>query len=614
MQSRAIRSWLTAVFTIFSLVAPSSALADSTGPSHVELRKTINGWSLFRENQPFFIQGAGGDASREMLKECGGNSFRLWGADDIGPQLDEAQRLGLAVTVGIWLEHSPGDHHFDYHNPGQVAAQLQKVRRAVERYKDYPAVLIWCVGNEMEGYKDGDDPAIWKAVDDCAAAVHQIDPNHPTMTAIAEIGGKRVACINRYCPNVDIIGVNTYAGGPSLAARYHQMGGTKPYVITEFGPAGTWEVGLNAWRAPIEPTSTAKADEYRATYENSVLPEKDRLCLGSYAFLWGNKQEATATWFGMFLPDGSRLEPVDAMTQFWTGQPPAHHCPRIDPIALDHDDVDPGQTIHARLSTFDPDGNALTARWVLTRDAAVYETAGQFQAVPKSLPDAIASGDTHGAEIHMPSDPGSYWLYAYVYDGHGGAATAVSSLRIHPRPSETAGQPPQTSRQLAHLPLVIYSDDMIAAPYAASGWMGDTANLAIDEKCTTNPHSGAHCLKCQLKAASGFGGIAWQNPANDWGDQDGGYDLTGATKLMFWARGEDGGEVVSFKLGILGNDKKFPDSDHAELPDVTLTQDWKQYSIDLSGKDLTRIKTGFVWVTAASGKPVTFYLDDIKYQ
>jgi hypothetical protein len=423
-----------------------------------------------------------------------------------------------------------------------------------------------------------------------------------------------VECINRYCPDIDIIGVNTYAGGPSLAARYRGMGGTKPFVVTEFGPAGTWEVGLNAWGAPIEPTSTAKADEYRATYEKTVLAEKDRLCLGSYAFLWGFKQEATATWFGMFLPDGSRLEPVDTMTQLWTGQPVAHHCPRIEPIGLDHADVGPGETIHATLDAEDPDGNPLTAHWALTRDAAVYQTAGQFQAKPKNYSDAIVSGDIHGAEIRMPTDVGPYWLYAYVYDGQGGAATAVASLRVHAQSQDAAQSSTDSAKQNPHLPLVVFSDDGRPATYVASGWMGDIASLALDDKCTTNPHSGSHCIKCQFKAATGFGGVAWQSPANDWGDQDGGFDLTGATKLTFWARGEDGGEVVSFKLGILGKDKKYPDSDHAELPDVALTQDWKQYTIDLTGKDLSRIKTGFVWVTAAGGKPVTFYLDDIQYQ
>ena len=111
-------------------------------------------------------------------------------------------------------------------------------------------------------------------------------------------------------------------------------------------------------------------------------------------------------------------------------------------------------------------------------------------------------------------------------------------------------------------------------------------------------------------------GAAWfgQSPADDWGNQPGGLNLTGATKLSFWARGAGGGEVVSFEYGILGSDKKFHDSSGGKLSNVTLTDQWQKYSIDLSGRDLSDIKTGFAWVVAADGKPVTFYLDDIKYE
>jgi Glycosyl hydrolases family 2, TIM barrel domain len=599
------------VFPSLNCFNPAPARAAATD---VQLRSTDQGWSLFRDGQPFFIQGAGGDASREILKECGGNSFRLWGADGIDRQLDEANRLGLAVTVGIWLEHAGGPKHFDYNNPKMVAHQLELVRDAILRYKDNPAVLVWGLGNEMEGYKNGDDPAIWHAVQDAAALAHKLDPRHPTMTVIAEIGGKRVQSIDQYCPDIDIIGINTYAGGPSVASRYRAMGGTKPFILTEFGPAGTWEVGLNSWHAPIEATSTAKADFYRDTYNKTVLPERGKLCLGSYAFLWGNKQEATATWFGMFLPDGSRLESVDEMTELWTGHAPESSCPRIQPVVLDRNDVDPGETIHATLDVTDPANNPLTAKWVLTRDQAVYQTAGAFQASPKTYADAVVSSDIHGAQIHMPADVGPYWLYAYVYDGKGGAATSVVPMRVHAHSALTTAQPADAPGQAVQLPFVIYGTAVRNPPYTPSGWMGDANSLAIDEKCAQSPHSGDFCMKCQFKAVAGFGGIAWQNPANDWGNQPGGFNLTGASKLTFWARGEEGNEDVTFKLGILGADKKYSDSDHAELPDVVLTKEWKQYTIDLSGKNLACIKTGFVWVLAANGKPVTFYLDDIQYE
>ena len=47
---------------------------------------------------------------------------------------------------------------------------------------------------------------------------------------------------------------------------------------------------------------------------------------------------------------------------------------------------------------------------------------------------------------------------------------------------------------------------------------------------------------------------------------------------------------------------------------VELTTEWKQYAIDLIGKDLSCIKSGFGWSSQGAGKPVAFYLDDIQYE
>jgi signal transduction histidine kinase len=60
-----------------------------------------------------------------MLAELGGNSFRTWGADNIDAQLDEAQKLGLSVAVGIWLGQER--QGFNYDDPKQVADQLERV-------------------------------------------------------------------------------------------------------------------------------------------------------------------------------------------------------------------------------------------------------------------------------------------------------------------------------------------------------------------------------------------------------------------------------------------------------------------------------------------------------
>jgi hypothetical protein len=165
------------------------------------------------------------------------------------------------------------------------------------------------------------------------------------------------------------------------------------------------------------------------------------------------------------------------------------------------------------------------------------------------------------------------------------------------------------------LPFIVYDEKgSTNNHYIPSGWMGNTRGIRMDEGCTNRPHAGMTCLRFEYSEAGDWAGVVWQDPVNDWGDQAGGWNLAGAKRLAFWARGENGGETVTFKFGILGSDKKYPDSAGGELDDVKLTKAWKEYSIDLAGKDLSRIKTGFVWVLRGQGQPVTFYLDDIRFE
>ena len=165
----------------------------------------------------------------------------------------------------------------------------------------------------------------------------------------------------------------------------------------------------------------------------------------------------------------------------------------------------------------------------------------------------------------------------------------------------------------ATLPFSVYAEAGDKSPYIASGYMGDAGNIKMTDDDKSNPHTGKTALTVQYTSGNGWGGVVWQSPANDWGEQPGGYDLTGAKKLTFWARGEKGGEKVSFSFGILDK-AKHADSSKGELKDQELTKEWKQFEIDLKDKDLNQIKTGFVWIVGAKGEPLTFFLDDIKFE
>lgn len=169
------------------------------------------------------------------------------------------------------------------------------------------------------------------------------------------------------------------------------------------------------------------------------------------------------------------------------------------------------------------------------------------------------------------------------------------------------------------LPCKVYgnSDDEGELPFIPSGYMGSNdngASMEVDDSCTDNPHAGSTCIKVTYPDPRGWAGIAFQNPANNWGEQEGGVDLTGAKQLSFWARGEKGGEMVEFKMGVIGKNMPFWDTGKASLGKVKLDATWKQYIIPLAGKDLSRIVTGFVFSIQARSEGVTFFLDDIVYE
>ena len=565
----------------------------------MELRETAQGWQLYRAGEPYFIRGAGGDASLADLAAAGANSVRTWGADDIEARLDEAHALGLSVTVGIWLGHER--HGFDYKDEAQVRKQLEQARQTVLRYKDHPAVLLWGIGNEMEGFESGDDPAIWTAVNDVAAMVKELDPAHPTMTVTAEIGGGRIKSISELGPAIDIHGINAYGGAGSLAQRYRAGGGTKPYVLTEFGPPGAWESPRNAWGAPVELTSTQKSSFYRDTYESSIAGAPG-LALGSYVFTWGYKMEATPTWFGMFLPDGSRLGAVDVMTELWSGTPPTDLSPTVEPLVVEGQaEADPGDELRVRAVIADPEGGAIRARWVLHPESGEYVTGGDFRAMPPAMEGAVFETSAEGARVRMPDEPGPYRLYLYAYDEAGNAATANVRLLVK-------------GERRTPLPLYVYQESFEGMRWVPSGWMGSIDALTLDGAHTENPYEGKACIKMRFAGEGAWVGVAWQHPANNWGDQEGGFDLTGASKLEVWARGEYGGEKIDLGVGLIEKGKPHPDSGKASKKGIVLGREWRRYEVPLKKVDLSSLKTGFVVTLAGRrGSSVTVYLDSIRF-
>jgi hypothetical protein len=418
------------VFLFFAIACPLTCFGQD-GSSWVRVERSSNGYVLLRDGKQFLIKGAGGAREHmETVVAAGGNSIREWSPDKSA--LETARQLGLTVLVGLPL--TAVRHGFDYNNPEQVRKQLENVLATVRDLKNNPAVLMWALGNELElNVPKEQRIAAWQAVEQAARAVKLEDPNHPVIAVLAGPGRDKLVELDRYCPSLDAVGINTYGGIIKLPELIQEQGFKRPYLVTEFGPRGHWEVQKTAWGMPIEDTSTEKADLILKGYEHAIATQPQ--CLGSYVFLWGQKQEKTHTWYGLFLPDGTRLGGVDAMTYLWTGKWPEHRCPIIQGTIV----VKPGQgtdqnapdvfragsQIHCSVVASESDGGQLTVKWDIRRDVANNPSSGGDREPPAPpIADAVIRESDQTAIIRVPSTPGDYRIFVYVYNVHGGAATA----------------------------------------------------------------------------------------------------------------------------------------------------------------------------------------------
>ncbi|MBN1269629.1 MAG: hypothetical protein JXB04_08580 [Kiritimatiellae bacterium] len=390
--------------------------------SRVTVEKTATGYQLVRNGEPYFIKGAGYRTHMDEIVAAGANSIRTWSASHLESLLNQAHERGLSVCVGLWLAHER--HGFDYSDEKKVKQQLEKARFYVNRYKHHPALLMWGVGNETE-WISGTNALVYKAIDDIAVMIKQEDPHHPTLTVVGEIGTNelKIAFLKEHCPHIDILGVNSFGGLRTLPDRIKQSGWEKPYVVTEFGPIGPWEAQKTPWGSEIEQTSSAKARYYYGSYTRGIKDQP--LCLGSYVFLWGFKHETTPTWFSMYLPDGSKLGPVDYMTYAWSGRWPANKAPDLKPIQcpLAQSRVRRLEDFEASVEVSDPNNDPLAYEWEVMSETRKRNRDGTFSTSMRRVTGCIQSNAENRIYFKTPERPGMFRLFVYVRDGKGAAAT-----------------------------------------------------------------------------------------------------------------------------------------------------------------------------------------------
>jgi hypothetical protein len=403
-----------------------SAFAQA-GPITMQ-RQPGGGWELQRDGKPFFLRGAGGHQHLDVLAASGGNAIRTWGINALDathdglPLVEQAKKHDLTIAAGLWVAHER--HGFNYSDPAQLEKQRREIRAAIAKWKHEPAIGIWGLGNEMEGpAASGQDTRIWKELEVLAKIVKEEDPSRLVMTVIAGAAPAKVQGVKVHCPTIDILGVNAYASASGAGKQVKDAGWEKPFVLAEFGPSGHWEVPKTPWGAPVEPSSREKAAKYFAT-QQLVAEESAGLCVGTFAFLWGQKQETTSTWYGMFLKSGEKLPAVDAVSRAWTGAWPANRCPRVETFASFSlsSPVTPGQAIMVNLDVADPNGDALALDWRIAAESTDRKEGGDRERAPEEKPLAVAAAGDKTWKFEAPKEPGAYRLFLYIRDGKGAAS------------------------------------------------------------------------------------------------------------------------------------------------------------------------------------------------
>ncbi len=442
MPSR-MRSLVTAALLAGAVTVLPTAPAHAAG-SVVKVTGSQGDWQLTVDGSPYLVKGvtwgpSPTDAGRLLpdVRSLGANTIRTWGTDaGSRPLFDAASANGLKVVAGFWLQPGGGPGSggcTDYvTDTAYKTTMLAEFSRWVEAYRDHPAVLMWNVGNEsvlgLQNCYGGAElenqrHAYTTFVNDVAKAIHRIDANHPVTSTDAWAGAWTY--YKRNSPDLDLYSVNAYKEACGVRQAWEQGGYTKPYLITEAGPAGEWEVPDDANGVPLEPGDRAKADGYTGAW-NCVTGHRG-VALGATLFHYGTEYDFGGHWFNL-TPAGERRTAYYAVKRAYGGNTAGDNLPPVVqvPSVADPAAVPAGKEITLRAPATDPDGDEL-AYEVLWGGKYVDGGGGLV-----SVPSTHLGGGTLKATA--PAKTGVWKLYVKVKDGRGNVGVEQRSVKVVPPP------------------------------------------------------------------------------------------------------------------------------------------------------------------------------------
>ena len=316
---------LKILYTAIALLLNLFPLVGQTNATKVSISKDQ---SLQVDGKPFFIKGMNWD-----YFPIGTNyNFSLWNQSDdiikaaLDNEMTMLKNMGVNTIrqyVGVppkWIEyiyknygiytvlnHSFGRYgltlggtwvaNTEYSDPRVNTLLLNEVTSMVESYKDTPGVLMFLLGNEnnyglfWEGAETEDIPmsdrkstiraeAMYKLFNNAVKQMKTIDDTHPMAICNGDL--LFLDIINKYCPDVDVLGINIYRGvslGDAFQRVKNEYG--KPLMFTEFGADA---FNVKTMQEDQQSQAYYMVENWREIYKNAANAGGTGNALGGFTF------------------------------------------------------------------------------------------------------------------------------------------------------------------------------------------------------------------------------------------------------------------------------------------------------------------------------------------
>jgi len=382
--------------------------------------------------RPFYIQGAGvgesvgknGEDYLALAKELGANTVRTWGTDQgTKKYLDRAHELGLYVNAGIWINYPDLKQGISYLAGGEAYRQKKERETLdyVRRFKGHPAVLAWNIGNECIFFTK--DPAEREALclflEDLIKKVKKLDPGHPVI--YTSVNSLDLPSLKKYVPSFDIIGMNVYGSVIGSQSGWQALNFGKPYLITEFGPLGPWDLPKDKNGKMLEQDDRSKAQQYKNHW--SLIRERAGKNVGGFVFHIGETTQETLTMWNINDHLYKKEAFVVMQKQFRAGDA-SDHAPKISAFTAP-DTAGAGTSFNVSLIAQDPEGAPLS--YEFQASTSVQDVLQYYVNVP--LPIEIrGTGPT--VTLVAPNTPGIYRIYGFARDTTGHSASASQTIQV----------------------------------------------------------------------------------------------------------------------------------------------------------------------------------------